>query len=74
MTNKNGNTKSFDVNIEKRKYCYRWNFITTFSGSKIEPIDIIIPNEEFTARLWVVSGSDNNSSNIVPTNVTFKRL
>jgi len=69
MENENGITSSFDVNIEKRNYCYRWNFITIFSEDKVEPINIITPGEEFNARLWVVSGEVDNIDNIVPSNV-----
>lgn len=71
MTNKNGNTNDFNVNIEKRQYCYRWNFITTFSESKVEPTNIILPGEEFKARLWVVSGEEENINSIVPSNVIY---
>jgi len=69
MENANGITNSFDVNIEKRQNCYRWNFITTYGIDKIEPINVIIPGEEFTARLWVVSGEEENITNITPSNV-----
>jgi hypothetical protein len=68
MTSKKGNKDSFDVNIEKRQYCFRWNFITTYSETRPKPFNVILPGEEFTARLWVVSGEENNISNIVPTN------
>jgi len=69
MENANGLTKNFDVNIEKRQNCYRWNFITTHSENEIEPVNVIIPGEEFTARLWVVSGAQENITNTVPSNV-----
>jgi len=72
MTSKKGNKDSFDVNIEKRQYCFRWNFITTYSETRPKPFNVILPGEEFTARLWVVSGEENNISNIVPTNVIYK--
>jgi len=68
MENANGITNSFDVNIEKRQNCYRWNFITTYGNGYIKPVNVIIPGEEFTARLWVVSGEEENITNITPSN------
>ncbi|OUM69390.1 hypothetical protein PIROE2DRAFT_2692 [Piromyces sp. E2] len=68
MENENGIKNNFEVDIEKRSHCYRWNFITTYSENKIEPINIITPGEEYKARLWVVSAEVDNIDNIVPSN------
>ncbi|ORX78828.1 hypothetical protein BCR32DRAFT_294796 [Anaeromyces robustus] len=68
MTNADNVKQSFNVNIEKRLNCYRWNFITIYSEIQIEPINIVTPGEEYIARLWVVSGEEERNDNIIPTN------